>query len=563
MTEHTDGPRLLAVERALRAAARAGNRMLAGGIASVDVTDSASSAALRSSLTRMGVRIVDGRDPRVEFAFGDTVVGGPEAVIRASRTEAPRSGADVPGAQLRADPLPRVSVGLDGTIDSPRGSDAAAKIAWAARGMPTTATLAAALRTATGAAVPRIAVSLVLEPKTAAFTLALAEAGCAVALFSAVSETDPEVAAALAATGKVAVFAPLAPVSGNGVARAMDAAHAAAVLDWAPELLIDDGSHLVRLAHSERQLALTTLRAAAEETTSGVRPLHEMAATGELRIPVIAVNDARTKTGFDNLIGTGQSCVFAVADVWDAATADYRGIAGTHWAVLGYGPVGQGVARFAAALGAEITVVEQDPVRALAALHDGFGANTSAAALPQADVVVSATGVWHTLDVEGFALLRPGAVVAVAGGIDDELALEALAAAGWSVTETAPRVAEWRAPNSHETPSSQRAGVGRPPAGPLVLAEGGGVNYSAGEGNPIEVMDLSFATQLAALLRLLTEELPPGVHTLSEADEVLVARAALAARGGEADPTPPRSRAGGAAQPWHVHRYRATPDRGR
>ncbi|QYM77272.1 adenosylhomocysteinase [Leucobacter luti] len=386
----------------------------------------------------MGVRIVDGRDPRVEFAFGDTVVDGPEAVIRASRTEAPRSGADVPGAQLRADPLPRVSVGLDGTIDSPRGSDAAAKIAWAARGMPTTATLAAALRTATGAAVPRIAVSLVLEPKTAAFTLALAEAGCAVALFSAVSETDPEVAAALAATGKVAVFAPLAPVSGNGVARAMDAAHAAAVLDWAPELLIDDGSHLVRLAHSERQLALTTLRAAAEETTSGVRPLHEMAATGELRIPVIAVNDARTKTGFDNLIGTGQSCVFAVADVWDAATADYRGIAGTHWAVLGYGPVGQGVARFAAALGAEITVVEQDPVRALAALHDGFGANTSAAALPQADVVVSATGVWHTLDVEGFALLRPGAVVAVAGGIDDELALEALAAAGWSVTEIAP-----------------------------------------------------------------------------------------------------------------------------
>ena len=527
----------LAVERALRAAARAGNRMLAGGIASVALSEPGERSRLRTALERMGARIVDAEDPGVEFAFVDRAEPA-RATAQPEPHTAPASVTAPVGA------LPAVRVGLDGSLDSPRGASAAARIAWAAQGMPATAELAGALREATGAGAPRIAVSLVLEPKTAAFTLALAEAGCEVALFSAVSETDPEVAAALAATGRVAVFAPTAQLAeGSAVGVGVDAAHAAAVLDWGPELLIDDGSHLIRLAHSERPGALTALRAAAEETTSGVRPLREMAATGELRIPVIAVNDARTKTGFDNLIGTGQSCVFALADLWDAADPAYEGLAGTRWAVLGYGPVGQGVARFAAALGARITVVEPDPVRALAALHDGFDAQPAAVALPSADVVMSATGVWHTLDAAGFALLRPGTVVAVAGGIDDELALDSLAAAGWRAEPRSARVAEWLAPGAD--------------SGPLVLAEGGGVNYSAGEGNPIEVMDLSFATQLAALLRLLETPLAPGVHALSAEEEARVARAALRARGGAPGDTAPATRAGGAAQPWTVHRYRA------
>ncbi len=528
----------LAVERALRAAARSGNRLLAGGYASNALPAGPEHDMLAVALSRMGVRVVPTGDARAEFRFVTSVT--PERAAPAPPV--PPAGGATAAAALEA-----VTVGLDGSIDSPRGTDAMARIAWAARGMPATAQLAAKLRQATGAAELRLAVSLVLEPKTAAFTIALAEAGLTVAVFSAVSETDPEVAAALAATGKVTVFAPCAPVADADAAR-LDAAHAAAVLAWGPELLIDDGSHLIRLAHTEHPRTLATLRAAAEETTSGVRPLREMAAAGELRIPVIAVNDARTKTGFDNLIGTGQSCVFALADVWDRADSSYRGIAGTRWAVLGYGPVGQGVARFAAALGATVTVVEQDPVRALAAVHDGFAAETAERALPHADVVMSATGVWHTLDRDGFALLAPGTVVAVAGGIDDELALDTLAAEGWQGLPVGPRVTEWRAPGQA--------------AGPRVLAEGGGVNYSAGEGNPIEVMDLSFATQLAALSRLLSGGLAAGVHVLAPEDEQRVARAALRARGGAADTAAALGRPGGAAQPWRVHRYHSGMDWG-
>ncbi|WP_449281658.1 adenosylhomocysteinase [Leucobacter sp.] len=537
-TDHRSAGPELAVERAVRAAARAGNRLLAGGVADVAVSDPRTRELLLVALARMGVRGPREAEAPAEFVFRD-------------RTD------DGGGAALGAGGLPPVVVGLDGGVASARDDGAGSRIAWAARGMRATAALAARLRAGRegeGVA-PRIAVSLVLEPKTAALVLALAEAGCEVALFSAVSETDPEVAAALAADGRVAVFAPTADCEDPDEARRADAAHAAGVLDWRPDYLVDDGAHLIRLAHTEHPEALATLRGAAEETTSGVRPLREMAAEGALRIPVIAVNDARTKTGFDNLVGTGQSCVFAAADLLDAAAwggpgavravgGGYRGAAGTRWAVIGYGPVGVGTARFAAALGARVTVVERDPVRALAALHDGFEARSAAEALPGADVVVSATGVWHTLDAAGFARLRPGTAVAVAGGIDDELALDELRAEGWGSAAVVPGVDEW-------TPPGADRGV-------LVLAGGGGVNYTASEGNPIEVMDLSFATQIAALMRLMRDELPAGVHALSTAEEHLVARAALATRGADADPAPSDARPGGAAQPWTVHRYRAS-----
>lgn len=523
-------PVSLAVERAVRAAARSGNRLIAGSTASVDVDDVEARAHLIAVLRRMGARIRPaGAD--ADFVFVERLSEAHDSAVEMSRK---------PGGGLGA-----LVIGLDGREGARRGTGAESRIAWAAAGMPATAMLAEQFGTEVGQSGVRVGVSLVLEPKTAAFARLLADAGCSVAVFSAVSETDPEIAAELARDERIEVFAPRGAVLGRSAA-AVDAEHAAAILDWGPEYLVDDGAHLIRLAHTERTAALSRLRGAAEETTSGVRPVREMAALGDLRIPVIAVNDARTKTDFDNLIGTGQSCVFAIADVLEGASEvrPYAGLAGSRWAVVGYGPVGRGVARFAAALGAEVVVVERDSVRALAALHDGHEAAPRESALPGADVVVSATGVWHTLDTHAMSLLRDGAVAAVAGGIDDEIALDDLRAAGWTEQTVAPSVTSWRPPVSNRSREL------------LVLADGGGINYTAGEGNPIEVMDLSFATQIAALARLVETSPQSGVHQLSEADERRVARAALAARAGGVDPAPASSRAGGAAQPWRVHRYR-------
>ena len=526
-----EGAPNLAVERAIRAAARAGNRLIAGATASVDIADADTRAQVITALRRMGARLRPTKDG-VDFSFVERAGGGEDRLS---------------GAEPDADRgLPVLTVGLDGGVQSRRGASAESRIAWAAAGMPATARLAEQLGARGMRRGVRIGVSLVLEPKTAAFARLLADAGCSVAVFSAVSETDPVIAEELGRDERIAVFAPRSAVPRRSASK-VDAEHAAAILDWGPDYLIDDGAHLIRLAHSEHSPALSRLRGAAEETTSGVRPVREMEALGDLCIPVIAVNDARTKTDFDNRIGTGQSCVFAIADVLDGANdvRPYSGVAGARWAVVGYGPVGQGVAQFAAALGADIIVVERDPVRALAALHDGHEAAPRESALAGADVVVSATGVWHTLDARTLSMLRPGAVVAVAGGIDDEIAIDEMRDAGWAERAIAPGVSEWRAPAPHDDRTV------------LVLAEGGGVNYTAGEGNPIEVMDLSFATQLAALARLMEAGTPAGVHQLSESDERRVAAAALEARGGGVDPGPLTKRAGGAAQPWSVHRYRS------
>ena len=567
-------PDALRVERLVRRAAREGNRMVAGNRVLLRGVDPELELLLRVVLERMGARLVDdaGAEPGT---LPPLVIG-----------EAP---GDEPGAEAGVAPGERR-----------RGGGAPARIEWALDHMPATRALAAALRRSGALVGHRVLLSLVLEPKTAALALALREAGAEVAVFAAASECDAEVAVELAARG-AAVFAPFRATAGGaevGEAAGLDREHALGALDWRPTLLIDDGAHLIRLAHTERPGVLASeggsLIAASEETTSGVRPLLEMASEGALRIPVIAVNDARTKTGFDNLVGTGQSCVLAIGDLLDSpelettaiATA-YSGLCGRRCTVIGYGPVGQGVARFAAAFGARVTIVERDSVRALAALHDGFEARSLADALgagggaggedgasnanaaprlqhgeggDPAELVVSATGVWHTLDLAALELLaerRPGAVLAVAGGIDDEIALDELREAGWTRRRIATAVEEWRAPSSD-------------PATPglLVLAEGGGVNYTAAEGNPIEVMDLSFATQLAALERLAAAggasaaaddahaPLAPGVHRLTATDEDRVARAALAARAAGADPRPEHRRTGGAAQPWGAHRYR-------
>ncbi|WP_244302874.1 hypothetical protein [Leucobacter coleopterorum] len=247
----------LKVERAVRAAARSGNRLLAGGRAWICLTDPELRRACEMTLTRIGVRL-DDNAALAEFVFVDEL-----------------DAAD--GLSGEAGVLPAAMVALSGEVRSARGETAEQRIAWAEQGMPTTARLAIMLgevqaQRGDQTASPRIAVSLVLEPKTAALTFALADAGCEVALFSAVSETDPEVASAVAADGRVAVFAPLSStvdaVDPRNHAR-IDAANAAAVLDWGPDYLIDDGSHLIRLAHTERLEALARLRGQQKRPRAG------------------------------------------------------------------------------------------------------------------------------------------------------------------------------------------------------------------------------------------------------------------------------------------------------
>lgn len=383
------------------------------------------------------------------------------------------------------------------------GPGDAGRIAWARMHMPVTE--AAVRRIAHLLPGRRIGLALVLEPKTAALALMLSEAGAEVFVFGHASETRDDVADELRREG-LKVFAD------SQASPEMEEKLAQEFLAENIEYLLDDGSHLIRMAHDPGRAptALSTLRGAAEETTSGLRPLRHF----PLRIPVIASNDARSKTLFDNAYGTGQSCWTTVLDIIDP---DGLGapIPGMRVGIIGYGDVGKGCARFARALGAHVSVVELDPVRALQARMDGFAVAALDEVAPTAGLLMSATGEPSTIPLSALEALPKDAIVTVAGGVVGEVEVEQALAAGWTLNETGPaHIQHLSDPNGKSL---------------RLLEKGEGINYTAGEGNPIEIMDMSFGVQVAALTELLLhgDELEPGLHNLPVHADNAVAQAAL------------------------------------
>lgn len=383
------------------------------------------------------------------------------------------------------------------------GPGDAGRIAWARMHMPVTE--AAVRRIAHLLPGRRIGLALVLEPKTAALALMLSEAGAEVSVFGHASETRDDVADELRREG-LKVFAD------SQASPEMEEKLAQEFLAENIEYLLDDGSHLIRMAHDPglAPTALTALRGAAEETTSGLRPLRHF----PLSIPVIASNDARSKTLFDNAYGTGQSCWTTVLDIIDP---DGLGapIPGMTVGIIGYGDVGKGCARFARALGARVSVVELDPVRALQARMDGFTVAALDEVAPTAGLLMSATGEPSTIPLSALEALPKDAIVTVAGGVVGEVEVEQALAAGWTLNEAGPaHIQHLSDPNGKSL---------------RLLEKGEGINYTAGEGNPIEIMDMSFGVQVAALTELLLhgDELEPGLHNLPIQADNAVAQAAL------------------------------------
>jgi adenosylhomocysteinase len=402
---------------------------------------------------------------------------------------------------LAADADPVAVPVLLGGEPLPERPDAAARIAFAAAHMPVSAALAEEIDVRG----LRIGVCMVLEPKTAQLALLLRGRGADVAVYGHPDETDAAVAAALVATG--------IPVDGGAELWGHEERAAAErFLRRGFDILIDDGSHLIRLAHEIDPAIAASWIGANEETTSGLTPLRRMDAAGLLRTPVMAVNDAAAKTRFDNRYGTGFSCVLAIADLLEQRGLTVRDQPAL---VIGYGPVGEGVAAYLRALGATVAVAEVDPVRALTARHDGYAVG-AASEMADGALVVSATGVAGTIDA---AVAERAAMIAVAGGVPGEVTAEAAASDS------------------------------------VLLGGGGAVNITAAEGNPIEIMDLSFAVQLAALDHLLRTRPAIGVHTLPPEIDDRVGRAALAARGVRIDE---RTATDAADEDWRSARYEGT-----
>jgi adenosylhomocysteinase len=365
----------------------------------------------------------------------------------------------------------------------------------------------------------RLAACLHVTSETANLAITLKAAGAEVRLCGSnpLSTQDP-VAAALTRSFGIPTYA----VKGEDSARYYS--HIQSVLDFQPQITMDDGADLVAELHKGRQDLLETVVAGTEETTTGVIRLRAMARDGALRFPIIAVNEALTKHLFDNRYGTGQSTIDGLIRATNVL------IAGRTFVVCGYGWCGRGLASRAAGLGAHVVVTEVDPTRALEAVMDGYRVMTLEEAAPDADIVITVTGDINVIDRTHLEALKDGAIVANSGHFNDEINLAALDELSAQVTSPRQFVQSHRLHNGNTL---------------HVLAEGRLLNLAAAEGHPAAVMDMSFANQAlcAEYVAHNHETLALGVHDVPTEIDRQVAQLKLKAMGISIDTLTPQQEA--------------------
>ena len=386
------------------------------------------------------------------------------------------------------------------------------KIEWADRQMP----VLAAIRERFGVGRPlagwRISACLHVTAETANLVRTLADGGADVVLCSSNPlSTQDDVAASLVTDFGIGVYAI------KGEDRDSYYAHIGAALDHRPQITMDDGADLVNELHTNRTELLDAVIGGTEETTTGVIRLRAMANAGKLRYPVVAVNEALTKHLFDNRYGTGQSAIDGILRATNILFAGKAVVVG------GYGWVGRGIASRAHGMGANVVVVEVDPVRALEAAMDGYRVMNAAASASVGDVFITATGNLNVWGGSHFPHMRDGALLANAGHFNDEFEIDALEAQSSGKRDVRPFTTEYLMPDGRRL---------------YLLADGRLVNLGAAEGHPALVMDMSFANQALGLewLRGNVDDLEPRVHGIPDEIDRNVARLKLESMGIVIDP---------------------------
>jgi len=379
------------------------------------------------------------------------------------------------------------------------------KIDWVREHMPVLNELAREFRETKPFSGLRVAICLHLEAKTAYMAKVISESGADVTITgSNPLSTQDDVAASLAADG-VTVH------SWYGASDDEYREHLRLTIESRPHLIIDDGGDLVALLHSSYTHLIKDVIGGAEETTTGLIRLRAMAAAGELKIPMIAVNDAYCKFLFDNRYGTGQS-------VWDGIMrATNLVIAGKTVVVVGYGWCGKGVALRAKGLGARVIVCEVDPVRAVEAVMDGNSVMPLLQAAASGDIFITVSGCNSVIGREHFLNMKDGAILCNAGHFDIEINKKELAQMAGEIRTVRRNVEAYIIEEKRI----------------YLLAEGRLVNLAAADGHPAEIMDLSFALQVESL-RYLNDnygKLQSDVLSLPAAVDERVARRKLFAMG--------------------------------
>ena len=315
----------------------------------------------------------------------------------------------------------------------------------------------------------KIAACLHVTTETANLAITLRDGGAEVYLCASNPlSTQDDVSAALVYEYGIPTFAI------KGEDRDTYYNHILSVLETKPHITMDDGADLVATLHGERTDLMENIIGGTEETTTGVIRLKSLAEEGNLKYPVVAVNDADTKHFFDNRYGTGQSTLDGITRATNVLWA------GKTVVVIGYGWCGRGVASRASGMGAKTIVCEVDPIRALEAAMDGHQVMKMEQASQVGDIFITLTGGMKAIDRKHTELMKDGAILANSGHFNVEIDIKGIEEIADSKTQVREFVDQYTLPEGKKI---------------YLLGEGRLINLAAAEGHPSAVMDMSFADQ--------------------------------------------------------------------
>jgi adenosylhomocysteinase len=349
---------------------------------------------------------------------------------------------------------------------SPRGKS---RIEWADRQMPVINLIRSQFEKDKLLKGVTVSACLHVTSETANLMRTLKAGGAEVALCASNPlSTQDDVAASLVKDYNIPVFA----IRGEDSKTYYEHVHK--VLDFKPDMTMDDGGDLVSTLHSERTELLDQVTAGTEETTTGIIRFRNMEREGALKFPIIAVNDAQTKHFFDNRYGTGQSSLDGILRATNVL------LAGKKFVVAGYGWCGRGVAMRARGMGSNVIVTEVDSLRALEAIMDGFSVMPMMEAAQIGDIFITATGDKNVIREEHMKVMKDGAILCNTGHFNVEVEIPALEKLSKEKKPLRENLEEYLLRDGRKL---------------YLLGEGRLVNLACAEGHPSIVMDMSFANQ--------------------------------------------------------------------
>ena len=248
---------------------------------------------------------------------------------------------------------------------------------------------------------------------------------------------------------------------------------------WKPNMILDDGGDLTKIIHQEYPEILKEMKGLSEETTTGVARLYQMEREGKLKLPAINVNDAITKSKFDNLYGCKESVIDGIKRATDVM------IAGKMVVIAGYGNVGKGCAEAFKSQGARVVVTEIDPICALQAAMAGYQVLPIEAVVKDTDIFVTTTGNVDIITLEHMREMKDCAIVGNIGHFDNEIQVESLRNLPW--LNIKPQVDQITFPDGKRI---------------ILLAEGRLLNLGCATGHSAFVMSASFTNQVMAQIEL-------------------------------------------------------------